>query len=153
MVYTIKNACVEETDLPYEDGARTIFLYTKGTEGNPPEELSRLARYLEYSVPENAQTVDLARLHEMVVKVKADREVGLAYMEALEIERRIREEGRMEGKEEGREEERQEGIRILILDNLEEQIPKERILKKLQRRYDLSEENAKAYYDRFVEGA
>ncbi|MDE7253626.1 MAG: PD-(D/E)XK nuclease family transposase, partial [Acetatifactor sp.] len=35
MVYTVKNGCVEMPELPYEDGARTIFLYTKGTEGNP----------------------------------------------------------------------------------------------------------------------
>lgn len=45
MVYTVKNSCVEVPALPYEDGARTIFLYTKGTEGNPPEELFLLARY------------------------------------------------------------------------------------------------------------
>ena len=37
----------------------------------------------------------------MVTKVKADREVGLAYMKSLEIERRIREEGRAEGMAEG----------------------------------------------------
>ena len=30
MVYTIKSCCVEEPGLVYEDGARTIFLYTKG---------------------------------------------------------------------------------------------------------------------------
>lgn len=39
MVYTIKNGCVEEPDLDYNDGMKTLFLYTKGTEGNPPEEL------------------------------------------------------------------------------------------------------------------
>lgn len=36
-----------------------------------------------------------------MTKVKADREVGLAYMKSLEIERRIREEGRAEGMAEG----------------------------------------------------
>ena len=39
------------------------------------------------------------------------REVGLAYIKAFEIEKRIR----------------VEGIHILILDNLEEQIPEERM--------------------------
>ncbi len=100
MVYTIKNGCVEEPDLPYEDGARTIFLYTKGTEGEPAEELKQLARYMEHSIAENAQSAGLARLHEMVTKVKADREVGLAYMKACEIEKRIRTESRAEGKAE-----------------------------------------------------
>ncbi|MBO5524191.1 MAG: Rpn family recombination-promoting nuclease/putative transposase [Roseburia sp.] len=35
MVYTIQNQCLEEASLPYDDGAKKIFLYTKGTEGNP----------------------------------------------------------------------------------------------------------------------
>lgn len=38
MVYTIQNKCVEEPDMPYADGALSIFLYTRGTEGNPPQE-------------------------------------------------------------------------------------------------------------------
>ena len=46
MVYTIKSCCVEEPDLVYEDGARTIFLYTKGIKGNPPAELREVS--LEY---------------------------------------------------------------------------------------------------------
>jgi predicted transposase/invertase (TIGR01784 family) len=96
MVYTIKNRCVEEPDLPYEDGAWTIFLYTKGTKGEPAEELKQLARYMEHSTAENAQSAGLARLHEMVAKVKSDREVGLAYMKACEIEKRIRTEGKAE---------------------------------------------------------
>ena len=44
----------------------------------------------------------------------------------------------------------EKGIQILVLDNLEEQIPEERILAKLQRRYNLTEEKAKEYYDRFA---
>ena len=46
MVYTIKSCCVEEPGLVYEDGARTIFLYTKGIKGNPPAELREVS--LEY---------------------------------------------------------------------------------------------------------
>ena len=96
MVYTIKNGCVEEPGLPYEDGARTVFLYTKGTEGNPPEELRLLMQYMEDSTSENAKSERLKRLHEMVVGVKSDREVGLAYMKWFEIEKRIRDESKVE---------------------------------------------------------
>lgn len=39
MVYTIQNQCVEDISIPYDDGAKKIFLYTKGTEGNPSQEL------------------------------------------------------------------------------------------------------------------
>lgn len=35
MIYTIKNHCIEDTSIPYNDGSNKIFLYTKGTEGNP----------------------------------------------------------------------------------------------------------------------
>lgn len=100
MVYTVKNSCVEEPDLLYEDGARTVFLYTGGIKGEPPEELRQLARYLEESTAENAKSAGLARLHEMVMGVKSDKEVGLAYMKSFEIERRIRNEGRAEGRAE-----------------------------------------------------
>ena len=31
MMYTVKNKCVEEPEMEYEDGASTLFLYTKGT--------------------------------------------------------------------------------------------------------------------------
>ena len=51
---------------------------------------------MEHSTAENAQSAGLARLHEMVAKVKSDREVGLAYMKACEIEKRIRTEGKAE---------------------------------------------------------
>lgn len=40
----------------------------------------------------------------MVTEVKADREVGLAYMKAFEVEKRIRDEGRAEGIAEGKAE-------------------------------------------------
>ena len=158
MVYTVKNGCVEEPDLPYEDGAKTIFLYTKGTEGRPSKELLLLAQYMEHSTIENARTAGLERLHEMVLEVKSDREVGMAYMKAYEFEKHIREkaikegmeEGIKEGIEEGIKKGIEEGIQIFILDNLEEKVPEERILEKLQRHYHLTREKAKEYYDRFA---
>ena len=39
MVYTIKNGCTEDPSVSYDDGATKIFLYTKGTEGNPSQAL------------------------------------------------------------------------------------------------------------------
>jgi len=57
-----------------------------------------------------------------------------------------------EGKEKGKEEGKEEGIQALILDNLEEKIPMERILQKLQKRFHLTEEKAEAYYREFARG-
>lgn len=109
MVYTIQNQCVEDPDMPYEDGAMSIFLYTRGTAGNPPEELRELLRYMEDSCEKNATSADLRELHRMVTAVKRDREVGLEYMKSFEREQRIKEQSRAEGKAEGRTEGRAEG--------------------------------------------
>ena len=96
MLYTIKRSCVEEPLMPYEDGARTLFLYTKGTEGNPPGELVQLLRYMEKTTEENAVSQELKKLHYMVETVKRDKEVALDYMKVFEREQMLREEGRAE---------------------------------------------------------
>lgn len=49
------------------------------------------------------------------------------------------------------EETREEVMQTLILDYLEDQMPEERILAKLQKLYHLTAEKAKEYYDRFAE--
>ena len=97
----ISSKCEEIPDLPYDDGAKTLFLYTKGTEGNPPEELKKLLRYMEHSSAENADTQDLRELHEMVTEVKRDRKVGLTYMKAYELEQRLLRQGEKIGLERG----------------------------------------------------
>jgi len=78
MVYTIRNTCIEEPDMPYDDGSFTMFLYTKGQRGIPSRE-------------SNACNKDLEELHEMVSQVKMDEEVELEYMKVYEREEMIRE--------------------------------------------------------------
>ena len=92
--------CIEVPELEDEDGAQTIFLYTRGREGNPPEELKQLLHYMEHSSIENAPSENLKKLHRMVTAVKRDGEVGLAYMKSFEREERIRKQGEAEGKAE-----------------------------------------------------
>ena len=110
MVYTIKNGCIEVPELEYEDGAQTIFLYTRGREGNPPEELKQLLHYMEHSSIENAPSENLKKLHRMVTAVKRDGEVGLAYMKSFEREERIRKQGEAEGRKAGLEEGKKAGL-------------------------------------------
>ncbi len=102
MVYTIRNHCVEDAEIPYDDGAETLFLYTKGTEGKPPEPLKELLRYMEDTVPANAVNKDLQEIQRMVDTVKEDKEVGLRYMKIFEREEMIREIAREEGMAEER---------------------------------------------------
>ncbi len=117
MVYTVRNVCLEEPDMPYEDGALSVFLYTKGTEGNPPRELKQLLQYMENTSEENACNEELRKIHRMVQHVKRKRETELAYMQLYEIVRRERRTAQREGREEGRVEGRAEDI-VLILENV-----------------------------------
>lgn len=59
----------------------------------------RLDVYAEESREENAKDADLMAIHQMVQKVKHDREVSLEYMKIFERERMIREDGYTSGKE------------------------------------------------------
>lgn len=76
MVYTVKNRCVEVPEMEYEDGAGTLFLYTKGTEGIPNEAVRQLLQYMEESTRENAVNEELREIHRMVETVKKDPEVA-----------------------------------------------------------------------------
>ena len=81
MVYTIRNMCEEIPSLKYDDGARTIFLYTKGTEGNPPKEISQLLHYMEHTTTENAVNDSLKSIDQMVNTVKHDKELPVYFKE------------------------------------------------------------------------
>jgi hypothetical protein len=85
MVYTVKNVCREEPDMPYDDGASTIFLYTKGIVGNPPKELQQLLHYMEDTSEMNANSEELKQVHKMVELVKHKRETEMSYMQLYEF--------------------------------------------------------------------
>lgn len=99
MIYTIRNHCVENPELPYEDGARTIFLYTKGRKGRDNESLSQLLDYMENTTRENAVTEELENIQEMVDVVKEDAEVTVAYMKGFERDQMFLEEGKKQERE------------------------------------------------------
>ena len=142
MVYTIKNGCVEVPEMPYDDGAQTIFLYTGGDSGGMPEGLPQLLHYMERSVSENAVTQELKELHRMVTAIRQDGEAGLAYMKSFEIEQRIRKEGIKAGLTEGRMEEIVELGRQFGR-------PEEEILQLLQEKLKLSREQAENALHRY----
>ena len=158
MVYTIKNGCIEVPGLEYEDGAQTIFLYTRGREGNPPEELKQLLHYMEHSSIENASTESLKKLHQMVTAVKRDGEVGLAYMKSFEREERIRKQGEAEGRKAGLEEGKKAGLEEGLQEGKEVEIIKlgskfgksdAEILALLQEELQITEEQAKQVLEKY----
>ena len=77
--YTIRNMCVEEPEMPYDDGAQTTVLYTKGTKGDDiSEELRQFLNYMENTTQTNAVNDTLKDIQKMVDIVKRDGEVSLS---------------------------------------------------------------------------
>ena len=87
--------------MPYDDGARTLYLYTKGTKGNPPEALKQLLHYMEHTSAENAKNDVLQSIDKMVRKVKEDGEVSLEYMKIFEREEMLVKQGICQGISQG----------------------------------------------------
>lgn len=93
MVYTIMNQCIENPTIPYDDGAKKIFLYTKGTEGNPSQELKDMLKYIENSTQNNIVNPNIESIHRLVEKVRRKKEVGINYMKSWEHDKWMRDEG------------------------------------------------------------
>lgn len=108
VIYTIRSKCEELPDMPYDDGARTLFLYTGGSKGNISQELRDLLKYMEKTTEENATSATLRKIQKMVQQVKQDKGVTLEYMKIFEREEMLLEQGREEGRQEGRQEGRKE---------------------------------------------
>lgn len=157
MVYTIRNQCEEDTTIPYDDGARKIFLYTKGEEGNPSQKLKDMLKYIEETTDENVTNQDIDTIHHFVKKVKRRKEVGINYMKSWELERIYREEGRQEGLQEGLQEGRQEarlegleqGTKALIVTCQEFQLSKADTLAKVRHNFKLNQEAAETYLQKY----
>lgn len=96
IIYTIRNKCEELPDMTYDDGARTLFLYTGGSKGNISQELHDLLKYMEKTTEENATSAALKKIQEMVKQVKQDKGVTLEYMKIFEREEMLIEQGREE---------------------------------------------------------
>lgn len=103
MIYTVQNQCVEDNSIPYDDGAKKIFLYTKGREGNPSQALKDMLKYMEKTTEENITNRDIEAIHRIVGRVKGRKEVGISYMKSWELERMWREEGEKAGLQKGRQ--------------------------------------------------
>ena len=94
--YTIRNMCVEEPEMLYDDGAQTTVLYTKGTKGDDiSEELRQFLKYMENTTQINAVNDTLKDIQKMVDIVKQDGEVSLSYMKGFERDTIMYEKGQV----------------------------------------------------------
>lgn len=100
VLYTIKNKCLEEPELPYNDDAETWMLYTRGKKGNISKSLRQLLSYMENTNQSNAINEDLREIQLMVDQVKHDGEVSLQYMKSFEHDQMMYEQGHEQGRKE-----------------------------------------------------
>lgn len=96
--YTIKNRCLEEPEMDYEDGAVTIVLYTRGTKGKISEELRQFLNYMENTDQNNEVNDEPKSIQRMVDAVKRDGEVSLRYMKSFEHDQLMYERGIEQGR-------------------------------------------------------
>lgn len=163
MIYTVCNGCKEVPGLEYADGLVFYYFNTKGKKGGTPE-IQAMLKYIMESTERNAVNEDIRRLHRCVGKVKTQPEVRDSYMhlsEVIEWEKEKsreegREEGRAEGREEGRAEGREEGraeVRAVIgifVEILQETgADREEIRRKLTEKYEITEETAEGYLEKY----
>lgn len=90
IIYTVKNQCLEEPTLIYDDGALNLFLYVKGKKGAISKKLKELLHYMENTTRNNAVNDSLQELHSMVDQIKHNKEVSISYMKLYERERMMR---------------------------------------------------------------
>ena len=79
VLYTIKNQCVEEPELVYNDDVAILYFNTKGTKGGS-ESLKRFLRYLEESEDSNAVDDATNEVKSYVGTIKRNYEIGGKYM-------------------------------------------------------------------------
>jgi len=122
--------------------------------------MDTVSEYIDYSENEELwkEVKELSTIEEIKyegmreeLEVELREELGEELREELEEELREELEEELEEKlEKAKKEAKEEGIQAMILENFEEQIPKERILKKLQKYFKLTEEKAEQYYRQFI---
>ena len=105
--YTFDMICTETGEM-LDDGARTIFLSTKGTNGSEVSEgLRKFLGYVAADIDASTEDFDddyVRSLQKSVSKIKSDREMGERYMLLKELLSDERAEGRTEGIAVGRTE-------------------------------------------------
>lgn len=103
--YTFEERCVEVPELRLDDGARRIFINTKGK--NPEgftEEFLELMEYINHTTDEVAEKVKsekIKKIHDRVRTVKGSEKVGVKLMQKWEELAYAREEGELEGEKKG----------------------------------------------------
>ena len=139
---------VELPKLPKElkEDSDEILLWAKFINAEKKEEFDMLAERNPY----------IEKAYEKLQVISPDREKRLQYearekaiLDYNQMMLEAREGGLKDGLKQGLEKGREEGIKAFILDGLEDNLTKERILLKVERHFALTRERAEHYYSLF----
>ena len=125
-IHTFQNFCVENPNLPLDDGATKIFLSTKGTLNDVGLEVQNFLNYIDNGVVAGSF---VSELHNAVQSVKSNQKVRLDYMtyEMALLESKLQ--GEAAGFERGRKEARAETMFEMVKNLLAAGTPVEFIIK------------------------
>jgi predicted transposase/invertase (TIGR01784 family) len=98
MLYTIERHCVEEPEMSYNDGSRTLYLYAYGKKEIPSQDLADMLKYMADSTKENVVNQNLKDIQGMMDDIKMDTGKGVRYMQSWEIEDICFEQGKRDGR-------------------------------------------------------
>ena len=105
-IYTFEEVCTEDSKLKLDDGAKRIFINTKGKNVNDVSpEFIALMRFIEYNEEKDNlkdNSVNLSKIINRVESIKVNEKVGVRYMNKWEEEDIIRHEAKEEGMKEGK---------------------------------------------------
>lgn len=132
-MYTFENICREDCEIMLNDGAKKIFLNADGKSGTVGRELKA---FLDYVAGKPSEDTFVKKLQYAVEKAKRNRKWRHEYMTLLMRDR----ENQKIGKEIGK-------IFGAISMGKDLGLSEEEIISRLQAKFDLTEEQAKAYFD------
>jgi len=115
--------------------------------------MDTVSEYIDYSEAEGLwkEVRDMVNWKELIYEGVTDEVTRKVTKELTEkVTKEVTERTKKEITERVTEAVREEGIRAMILENLEEQVPRERILLKLQKHFNLTEEKSMQYYEKFA---
>ena len=130
-IYTFENVCKETPEVLLNDGAKKIFLNADGKNGTVSE---KLKTFLDYVAGRPSEDKFVKKLNDAVEKAKKNRKWRHEYMTLLMRDRENQKIGEKRGK-----------IYETISMGRDYNIPEKEILLRLQTKFDLTEEQARAY--------
>ena len=146
-VYSFRNICMEDSRIQMGDGTSHIFISTRGEMNDISPQMAEFLKFVE-----NSQISDCEmdyeftkRLKKKVSQVKSDKSQEVEYMT---YETRLRDKWE-EGLETGRKEGLETGLLAFIEDNLEEDCSIDTLSAKLEKRFNLTKEEALEYVNKY----